>query len=133
MADQTFPIDFASLELTSKPNQFLVLPEGFSAKSRAHHTSRVWRGTEPAALLANFKSVALDAPRTELTQETDTQVELVQKSALFKFPDFITAEAVEVPGGSALCIYSRSKVGYSDLGVNAKRITGWLEQLDVRL
>ena len=133
MADQTFPIDFATLELTSKPNQFLVLPEGFTARSMAHHTSRVWRGTDPAPLLANFKSVALDAPRTEVTNENETQVELCQKSALFKFPDFITVEAVEVPGGSALCVYSRSKVGYSDLGVNAKRIQGWLEQLDVRL
>lgn len=133
MADQTFPIDFATLELTSKPNQFLVLPEGFTARSNAHHTSRVWRGTDPATLLANFKSVALDAPRTEVTNENETQVELCQKSALFKFPDFITLEAVEVPGGSALCVYSRSKVGYSDLGVNAKRIQGWLEQLDVRL
>ena len=133
MADQTFPIDFAALELTSKPNQFLVLPDGFTARSKAHYTSRVWRGTDQATLLANFKSVALDAPRTEVTNENDSQVELCQKSALLKFPDFITAEAVEVPGGSALCVYSRSKLGYSDLGVNAIRIQGWLEQLDVRL
>ncbi len=133
MADPTFPIDFATLELGPKPNQFLVLPEGYTAKATAHHNSRVWRGTEPAAVLGAFKDVALAAPRTELTQDNGTQIELCQKSALFKFPDFITAEAVEVAGGAALCIYSRSKVGYSDLGVNAKRITGWLEQLDVRL
>jgi uncharacterized protein (DUF1499 family) len=133
MTETPFPIDFATLELSPKPNQCLVLPEGFSAKAEPHQISRVWRGTDAAALLKAFTEVGLAAPRTELTQEGDGQVELCQKSALFKFPDFITAQAVEVPGGAALCIYSRSRVGYSDLGVNAKRITGWLEQLDVRL
>ena len=133
MADRPFPIDFSTLELGPKPNQFLVLPDGFDAKAEAHHTSKVYEGKDAAALLAAFRAIGLEAPRTELVRETDTQIELCQKSALMKFPDFITAEAVTVEGGAALCIYSRSKVGYSDLGVNAKRVTGWLDALDSAL
>ncbi len=129
MADRPFPIDFSTLELGPKPNQFLVLPGGFEAKAEPHQISKVYAGVEPSALLAALKGVGLDDDRTELVRETDTQIEICQKSALFKFPDFITAEAMAVEGGSALCIYSRSKVGYSDLGVNAKRIIGWLTSL----
>ncbi len=133
MADRPFPIDFSELVLGPKPNQYLVLPEGFASKAQAHQVSKLYPGVQPAALLAAFKAVGLKAERTGLIRESDTQIELCQKSALFKFPDFITAEAVESDGGSALCIYSRSKVGYSDLGVNAKRITGWLSALDGQL
>jgi len=133
MADRPFPIDFAELDPGKKPNTFLVLPDGFKAQARPDQASPVWPGAEPAALLAGFKAVALDAPRTQLERESETQLELVQRSALFRFPDYITAEAVAVEGGAALCIFSRSKVGYSDLGVNAKRVTAWLATLQSRL
>jgi uncharacterized protein (DUF1499 family) len=32
-------------------------------------------------------------------------------------------------GGSTLILFSRSIYGYSDLGVNAKRIAAWLHEL----
>jgi len=55
---------------------------------------------------------------------------LEQKSALFRFADDIDVQAIPVDGGkSALAIYSRSRVGYSDLGVNRKRIERWLSQI----
>jgi uncharacterized protein (DUF1499 family) len=132
MADRPFPIDFATLDRGAKPNTYLVLPKGFEAQAPVDQESPVW-SAQPADLLAAFKAVALEAPRTELVREGDAQIELVQRSALFKFPDFITVEAVAVDGGAALCVFSRSKVGYSDLGVNAKRVTGWLATLQSRL
>jgi uncharacterized protein (DUF1499 family) len=132
MADRPFPIDFATLDPGTKPNTYLVLPEGFEAKAMANQVSPVWDAS-PNELLGAFKAVALEAPRTELVRDSETQIELVQRSALFRFPDYITVEALAVDGGAALCVFSRSKVGYSDLGVNAKRITGWLATLETRL
>jgi len=132
MSDRPFPIDFATLDKGPKPNTFLVLPEGFEAAAQPDMTSPVYP-LEPAALVAAFKEVALAAPRTRLEREDGGQVELVQRSAVFRFPDYITARAVAVEGGAALCVFSRSKVGYSDLGVNAKRIKTWLEALSARL
>lgn len=133
MANRPFPIDFATLDRGAKPNTFLVLPEGFATTAIVDRASPVWPGLAPADLLAAFKAAALDAPRTALEREAEAQLELVQRSALFRFPDYITAEAVAVDGGAALCIFSRSKLGYSDFGVNAKRITAWLNALQSRV
>ncbi len=132
MAEHPFPIDFKTLVRPGSPNTFLVLPAGFEAAAKADRESPVFAGSPEAALEA-FKTVALAAPRTQLEREGDGQIELVQRSAIFRFPDHITAQAVAVEGGSALCIYSRSNVGHSDLGVNAKRLNAWLEAVAARL
>lgn len=49
----------------------------------------------------------------------------VTRSAVFGFPDYTTVEQA----GDMLVIYGRLRFGRSDLGVNAKRIDGWLYQL----
>ena len=127
MADRPFPIDFSTLRPSTRPNRWLVLPEGFEAAATADQVSPVWAGAEPAALLDMFKTTALTAARTQWVRESDGQIELVQRSLIFRFPDYVTAQAVAVEGGAALCVYSRAMVGYSDLGVNAARIKAWLE------
>lgn len=131
MSDRDFPIDFSTLDTGPKPNTFLVTPPGFEAAAERDLESPVF-SEDPAALLEAFKAVALSAPRTAVEREGEGQVELVQRSLIFRFPDYITAQAVSVESGSALCVFSRSKVGYSDMGVNAKRVTGWIEALKSR-
>ena len=132
MTDRPFPIDFATLDTGPKPNTFLVLPPGFQSACEPDLESSVF-DPAPDGLLEAFKAVALSAPRTRVEREGSGQVELVQRSLVFRFPDYITAQAVAAEGGSALCVFSRSKLGHSDLGVNAKRVTGWLEALKSRL
>ncbi|MBL4544816.1 MAG: DUF1499 domain-containing protein [Oceanicaulis sp.] len=73
------------------------------------------------------------APRVALVRAEAGQIELVQRSKLFRFPDYITAQAFETQGGAALAIYSRAVIGYSDMGVNRKRIKAWLESLQAAL
>lgn len=66
-------------------------------------------------------------------------VTYVQRSALFGFPDYITVRFVSatapLDGGSAstLVVFSRSRLGQSDLGVNEKRVTAWLAALEGEL
>jgi uncharacterized protein (DUF1499 family) len=123
--------DFATLALTWKPNQFLVLPRGFAAKAKPHAESPVFART-PDQVLDALKRVALAEPRTTLLAEDRKarQISLVQKSKTFRFPDFITAEAVPQAGGqTALAIYSRAKYGIRDFGVNRARIERWLAAL----
>jgi len=56
--------------------------------------------------------------------------DLVQRSALFRFPDTVSIEVIPLGDSrSTLAIYSRSTYGYSDLGVNRKRIERWLARL----
>lgn len=132
MTERPFPIDFATLITGSKPNDCLALPPGFDVASKPDLESPVFAAS-PDAVLAAFKEAGLAAPRTELVREEAGQIELVQRSAIFKFPDYITATAVAVEGGAALCVYSRAVVGYSDMGVNAKRVKVWLEATAARL
>jgi len=128
MADgEIFPIDFSALTPPRQPRWFLALPEGFESSATPHIRTASVPG-EPADLLARFRAIALDAPRTRLRCEAGLQIELEQKSAVFGFTDRITVEAITVqPGHCALAVYSRALLGYYDFGVNRKRVTAWLD------
>jgi uncharacterized protein (DUF1499 family) len=49
------------------------------------------------------------------------------------YPDIIVAEAAAVAGGTGLWMYSRSLIGWSDLGVNRTRVMAWLTALEAAL
>lgn len=132
MAQRPFPLDFSTLTPDTRPRRWLVLPGGLNAAAAPDQTSPVFP-VAPDALLDAFKVLALDQPRVKLVREAGGQVELVQRSKVFRFPDYITVQAFEAEGGSALAIYSRAVIGYSDIGVNRKRITAWLDALSAQL
>lgn len=132
MAERPFPIDFAALEPDSRPRRWLVLPPGFSAAATPDAESPVFDAA-PEAVLEAFRETALNAARTTLTHEGGGQLELVQKSAVFRFPDYVTVAAAPCEGGTGLCVYSRAVVGRYDFSVNRKRVTAWLEETARRL
>jgi uncharacterized protein (DUF1499 family) len=51
------------------------------------------------------------------------------RSKLWRFVDDVTITVEEEPGGSVVNMRSRSRLGKSDFGVNAKRITSFLRRL----
>ncbi len=54
----------------------------------------------------------------------------IQHSAIFRFPDIVTVEFVALgPERSGVAVYSRSRYGRYDFGVNRKRVEHWLFQL----
>lgn len=124
-------MDFRTLTLKSSPNQYLVCPEGTCANATPHRTSPEF--AMPAGALAQkFLDSALAEPRTKLAEGSaeDLAFRLVQKSALLRFADDIDVQIIPLGDDrSTLAIYSRSRVGYSDLGVNRKRIERWLAGL----
>jgi uncharacterized protein (DUF1499 family) len=81
-------------------------------------------------------AVAAAQPRTYLAAEypAQRQIHFVARSAVFNFPDLITAQ-VNAAGadGSTLVLYSRSVYGYGDLGVNRQRLTVWLAALRITI
>lgn len=109
---------------TGKPNDFRVSPTG-EGKT---HQSPVF-DMSPAALMTKFQKMALAQPDTILLGERDGFATYVQRTKLVQYPDYISVKAVKVDGGSALHIYSRSRFGYSDGGMNRKRILSWLKKL----
>lgn len=126
-------MDFKTFKLTRKPNQYLVAPEGYCENATPHRSAPEFN-IAPQKLEDAFADVALGEPRVTRGVLSEGQREFVQRSALMRFRDTITFEAVDLGDGkSALAIYSRSAVGHSDLGVNKKRIDAWLKKLEATL
>lgn len=52
-----------------------------------------------------------------------------QRSLIFRFADDIYADFIPENGKTSIAVYSASRVGYGDLGVNQKRVEAWLDEL----
>jgi hypothetical protein len=75
--------------------------------------------SEMVAGQPRVKLVAGDGERRKITY--------IQHSALFRFPQIVTIEFVELPGGkSSFAIESRSRYGAFDFGGNKARIVSWV-------
>lgn len=124
-------VDFPSLVRPRTPNTFLLAPDGLCTASRADRMASVY--TLPAGRLRQaFLRVALGGPRVShvLSDDVGLYDNLVARSALLRFPDLIAARFMDVGDGkSTLAVYSRSVYGHSDLGVNRKRVLGWVGEL----
>jgi uncharacterized protein (DUF1499 family) len=89
-----------------------------------------------AALASAFDAVAKAEDRVEVIagSAADGFVTYMQRSLLFGFPDFVSVTFIDLPdGGSTLGIFSRARDGKSDLDVNKKRVTRWIDATQARL
>jgi len=120
------PVDFEGIELKDKPNQFLMCPPDLCD---GHAASPIFE-LSLEDLRGRWQDVVVAQPRVEVLAENDQQIDYVQRSARFRFPDIITVRFISVSASqSTLAIYSRSVYGKSDFGVNRERITSWLSVL----
>jgi Protein of unknown function (DUF1499) len=91
----------------------------------------------PAArLYTAVRAVAAGQERVFKAAEfpAERQIHFVARSAVFNFPDLVTAQVAESgPDSSTLVLYSRSVYGYGDFGVNRKRLQIWLDALQTTL
>lgn len=84
------------------------------------------------ALARKLDAMVMAEPRTErLAQSQDgLWVTYVQRSRVMGFPDYMSVRVI--PRGedaATLSIFSRSRYGQSDLGVNRARVENWLAGL----
>lgn len=125
-------IDFATLAPPARPNWFLLCgPEQCPAAPRDSEqvAAEPTFAVSADVLEAAVRSVFAGQPRTRLHAAYDDlrQYDFVQTSALFGFPDTLTVRIVERGEDRAgLIIYSRAHYGYSDLGVNRRRVQDWV-------
>lgn len=124
-------LDFKSLRRPSSPNHWLVAPRDADPSLRADVVAPVLAVPAPQLVRA-WTVVVEDQPRTRLlaVSKDGLQVEAEQRSAVFGFVDRISFRAVPVDQDrSTFYAYSRSQVGYWDVGVNRRRLDGWIGQL----
>lgn len=128
-------LDFATLERPRAPNTCLALPPGCSARATADLESPVF--SMPAERLEQAVLALADREPRTLHASSDAatrQHGFVQRSRLLRFPDEIVVRIVEQgEGASSLAVYSRSRCGYSDFGVNRRRVERWLAALREQL
>jgi uncharacterized protein (DUF1499 family) len=124
-------IEYETLVRARTPNTFLLAPEGLCRNAKPDVVASTY-GVTASQLRQAFLAVALSKPRVSHALKDDQALydNLLQKSALFGFPDLIAVRFMDLgKGRSTLAVYSRSVYGRSDLGVNRARIMAWVREL----
>lgn len=95
----------------------------------------LWRAAvadDGTAMLAKLDAAVSTTARTTLLAGSvaEGKVTYVTRSRLMGFPDYNTIGIYEADGQRYIEINSRLRFGQSDLGVNKKRVQGWLAVLE---
>lgn len=126
------PMDFETFTRASSPNTALACPPGLCRNAVADFDPGVFDGSDED-LRQRFTAFALGQPRVvpvyrHAQPGLPTQDRYVQRSRALSFPDTINVRFIALTDTtSTLAVYSRSQVGYSDMGVNLARIRLWTE------
>jgi hypothetical protein len=120
-------LDFATLKLRWRPNQFLLCPPDRCA-ARPHRDAPVF-DADADRLEQAVLAVARERPHVEQVEGDGVEraYEFVQRSGGNGATDFISVRVWPLPDGrSTLGIYSRSKYAWPYAGVNRRRVETWL-------
>jgi uncharacterized protein (DUF1499 family) len=85
-----------------------------------HHTAPLHFTGDPARAWKRLKSALATEPRLTIVEDTGSYLHAEARSLVFRFVDDI--EFVLDPGAQLIQVRSASRVGYSDFGVNRRRV-----------
>ena len=129
-------IEFPALKRPSRPNNCLVAPDGFAGMVPVDEAAPVF-DKPPKRVFDIVMDLVLERVEWRLrASDPDTlRISFIAVTPLMKFKDDVYVQAVPVDGAdgqSSVAIYSGSRIGYSDLGTNAKRVLELLELIGTR-
>jgi uncharacterized protein (DUF1499 family) len=90
------------------------------AADAAHHIAPIAFSGDPAQAMRRLRAVIEAMPRTRIVADSGTALRAEFTSRLFRFVDDVDC-VVDAPAG-VIQVRSASRVGYSDLGANRKRV-----------
>jgi uncharacterized protein (DUF1499 family) len=128
--------DFEKGRRASRPNTALACPLGFCANASADFDPGVYPVSDDE-LRERFTRYVLSKPRVIPVYRHEapglpTQDRYIQRSSLMRFPDTVDVRFIALSETtSTLAIYSRSQIGYSDMGVNLGRIKRWTDKANL--
>ena len=127
-------IHFESLERPTRPNTALAAPPGICAMATPDMDAPVFQ-MSPDALYQRVEKYITDQRGWHIRNSDSgvRQLSCVAITSVLKFKDDLDVQVLELESGhgATVAVYSRSRVGYSDLGANAKRIRKMLDELEV--
>lgn len=119
-------INIASLQLPDTPNYCLV----YGDDSGKHQRPAVTFDLSKQQLIDKWQAMVANTPRMKLIRKTGDSLVYVVHSTVFAFPDVVYVQFNNLGADKTqLWIYSHALYGYSDLGVNCKRVDEWLAKL----
>jgi uncharacterized protein (DUF1499 family) len=124
-------VDFKTLAGHAAPNRYLACPHDYCAGPPDRVSPDF--DMSSTALRDRWMAMIAKQPRVTRTGADDTalQYDFVQRSRFFRFPDLITVRFIPLgENRSTLAVYSRSRYGREDFGVNRKRVEAWLAALN---
>jgi uncharacterized protein (DUF1499 family) len=111
---------------TGRPNDWLICPaEACAAEASATAPSFP---AAPGELLAAWRAVLAAQPRATViaVDEPRGLVMAQDRTPVLRFVDTVTVRVLPAgDGGSTFAAYSRSEIGYGDLGTNRRRLDAW--------
>ena len=127
---------FTDLRRPASPNSFLVCDSVHCPATTADMTPPVF--AHPVRdVIAAWRRMLMNEMRLSPVSADDSlmEYEYVQRSRLFGFEDEIVVRFIadETDTQTRLLVFSRSKTGYWDFGVNAARVKRLLSGLDAEL
>lgn len=127
---QPQPVDFKTLQLPTSPNYYLICPTNY-CMATSDEVSPIFQRPIVQVELA-WQQVISKQPRTSVLSSDPVAHKYfyVQRSFIFRFPDYITVQFIALSDTTTtMAIYSHAKYGYSDFGVNKKRVKSWVSEL----
>ena len=130
--------DFSTLQNRLPPpavaNEYIVAPRGVAPRARVVDPGLAFEGTTAKELYPIIdKAIRAEGLVTPIAKDEATlRLEYVQRTPLLRFPDIITVQAVDLPGGkaSSLAMHSYSIYGAGDLGTNKARVKTFLAAIE---
>ncbi len=123
-------VDPLIVERPASPNTYYVAPQAM-VDAGVDLEAPVYAA--PAAIMAKaFDDFVLTQPNIIplVSAEGGLWVTYVQRTPVLKMPDYISVRFIDLEGGrSTIALYSRSRYGYGDMGVNKARVDLWLQSL----
>lgn len=120
-------LDFATFSRSPKPNNYLLAPDGLCQEAAPDGAAPVYDLT-PAALFEKVTAALMADPQyRELSVDLAAHaISVVAVTRLLRFKDDVDILVLPAGEGATFAIYSRSRVGHSDLGKNKKRVDALL-------
>ena len=116
------PLDPTSIERTGRPNDHLVCAMGMCKAEAAADAPLL--DIDPGALFDRWLSAIEALPRIRMVHADPGSglIHAEQRSRVFRFVDTILVKVIPAEGGATFAAYSRSNLGYGDMGVNKERL-----------
>lgn len=124
-------VDPQAVELPLTPNYYLVAPQVLTIATVSREAPQY--SVDVSVLAKAYDDFIIRQSNVVVVAGSVAEgwITYVQRSSVLRVPDYITIKFIALEGGaSTVVIWSRSRFGHGDMGVNQARIDGWLSNFE---